>query len=210
VAVVSTDPFPLKVLPSQATNCAEPPSDAQLIDALVRGDSRVAGELHDRLVSVVDQTLVRILGRREHDHDDLMQNAFEQIIRSLVGGNFMGGCSLRTWANRITAHVALNSIRARQRERKVIDRTADSDFDSAGLPRTEAEVELARLRRHLVELSGTHAEMLVLHDLYGHSLQEIARLLDVSEAAAQSRLVRGRKELQKRLLRERRLPGGAS
>ena len=61
---MSTDPVPLKVLPSTATSRAEPTSDAQLIDALVRGDSRVAGELHDRLVSVVDQTLVRILGRR--------------------------------------------------------------------------------------------------------------------------------------------------
>ena len=51
-----------------------------------------------------------------------------------------------------------------------------------------------RLIRVLSSISSSHAEAVVLHDLLGHDLAEIARLTGVSVAAAQSRLVRGRRK----------------
>jgi hypothetical protein len=43
------------------------------------------------------------------------------------------------------------------------------------------------------------AQAVFLHDVLGHELAEIAVMEDISVAAAQSRLVRGRKDLYKRL-----------
>jgi DNA-directed RNA polymerase specialized sigma24 family protein len=40
---------------------------------------------------------------------------------------------------------------------------------------------------------------MMLHDMLGRDLSEVAVLLDITVAAAQSRLVRGRKELERRL-----------
>src|SRR5215212_10043987 len=59
-------------------------SDDMLIEAVVAGDSRVAGQLYDRLVGIVDRTLYRVFGRRESDHDDLVQATFEQIVLTLT------------------------------------------------------------------------------------------------------------------------------
>ncbi len=178
-------------------------SDAALIEAVVAGNDRVAAQLYDRLVSVIDRTLFRVFGRRESDHDDLVQTAFEQVVLTLARGSYAGNCSLKTWAARITSNVALNALRSRRRERKVLDRNTelpDEGTQSVDLDRqTTARTMLNCVMEELAEMNQRRAQAVLLHDVEGYDLEEIARLTGVSVAAAQSRLVRGRKELLKRL-----------
>jgi RNA polymerase sigma-70 factor (ECF subfamily) len=187
-------------------------TDEQLVAAVQDGDDRVASLMYDRLADVVDKTLYRVFGRREADHDDLIQMAFEQIVITLSRRSFAGACSLRTWASSVTANVALTALRRRSRERKVVARevtTSDDDFQvpsGVDLEMTlDARGRLQRLREHLVAMKLPYAETVFLHDALGHELAEIAVMTGVSVSAAQSRLVRGRKELRKRLERDQRL-----
>ena len=106
----------------------------------------------------------------------------------------------------VTTHLAFNTIRARTRERKVVDRNRCGGDDERGYiagidveRHVGAKEALDHVRRHLVEMDDHRAETLLLHDVMGHELAEIAVLMGVSVAAAQSRLVRGRKELHRRL-----------
>ncbi len=197
----------LRVVPGGAS-CADRGllSDDELIEAVRRGDHKVAGGLYDRLCGVVDGTIYRLLGRREADHDDLVQSAFEQIVLSITRRTFARECSLTTWAATVAAHVGLNALRARTRERRVLDRSAAPDLDSVHSKShsdVEREVlarrELERIRSHLAAMSHERAEALVLHDVLGHELNDIAAMTGVSVAAAQSRLVRGRRELAARM-----------
>lgn len=185
----------------QVTNAPSELSDEELIEAVLSGNTRIAGQLHDRLIRVIDHSLYRVLGRREHDHDDLIQTAFEQVLRTLTGRTFAGNCSLRTWAGRITTHVALNALRAKKRERRIIQRP--DTLPESSTPRTdgnaEARLELDRIRIELGKMRASRAEVFVLHDVQGYNLAEIASMLGLSLSAAQSRLVRGRGELHKRL-----------
>ena len=54
---------------------------------------------------------------------------------------------------------------------------------------------ITRIRRHLDGLSPGKAWAFLLHDVCGYDLRETAKILDVTVAAAQQRLVRGRREL---------------
>jgi DNA-directed RNA polymerase specialized sigma24 family protein len=60
-------------------------------------------------------------------------------------------------------------------------------------------IVLGRLRVHLGRISPGNAEALVLRYVLGYGLAEVATLSGVSIAAAQSRLLRGRRELQRRV-----------
>ena len=107
------DRSPLRLVPGGGET-REPTSDEELIDAVQRGDHRITRLLYDRLYGVVDQTLYRVFGRREHDHDDLVQAAFEQIVLTLSRQSYARACNLRTWAASITSHVGFTALRSRK------------------------------------------------------------------------------------------------
>lgn len=185
-------------------------TDTELFEGIASGDERIARELYRRLLPSVEAALYRVLGRRENDHEDLVQSSFEQIVITLSQRRYAQACSLNTWASTIAAHIALKSLRSRYRQRNVFDgRVGTDDVAEFAMGREDVERtvserrELERLRLRLSELPAAQAEAVVLHDLMGHPLAEIATLTGASVAAAQSRLVRGRKELMARLAEER-------
>lgn len=181
-------------------------SDTELFEGIASGDERIARELYRRLLPSVEAALYRVLGRREHDHEDLVQSSFEQIVITLSQRRYAQACSLNTWASTIAAHIALKSLRSRYRQRSVFDeRMGADDMAEFAMGREDVERtvserrELENLRLRLSELPVAQAEAVVLHDLMGHPLAEIATITGASVAAAQSRLVRGRKELMTKL-----------
>lgn len=205
---------PLRLVGKEgSSSAAQPPplpSDEEIIEAVQRGDHRVAAFLYDRLYGVVDHTLFRVFGRREPDHDDLIQMVFEQIVVTLSRRSYARACNLKTWASSIASHVGFNALRSRRRERRVLDREASLDATLVPM-RTDAEgmatarVELHRVRSHLLGMKPEQSQTVFLHDVLGHELAEIALMMRVSVAAAQSRLVRGRRELYRRLDAEKSL-----
>ncbi len=197
-------PAPLRVVKGEGEKAL---TDEQIMAAVLAGDDRIADQLYGRLYETVDRTLYRIFGRREQDHEDLIQKSFEQIVLTLVRGSFAGACSLRTWASSVTSRVAFNALRSRRRERKVFDLAAVGDA-SDGVSITPgarssrdlegqalARAELEQLREALLHLNPGRASAVFLHDVLGHELAEIAAMEGLTLAAAQSRLVRGRSDL---------------
>ena len=180
--------------------------DDVLVEAFQTGRPGAGVRLYDRLFPVVDATIVRILGRREHDHADLVQSTFEQIVTTLSRRTFARQCSLAGWAAVLACHVGLNALRSRRRERGVIDRGqelgAQGTLERAAPATLESQLrareELARVRRHLAEMDSDRVTAMLLNAM-GHELVEIAGLTGTSVAAAQSRLSRGRRELRARL-----------
>ncbi len=194
----------LHVVRGEAREAPEKLSDQDLLAGLEAREGWAAAALYDRLESVVERTLCRVLQQRGSDFEDLLQVTFERIVRTLVERRFAAGCSLTTWAAAIATNVAIDAVRARVRERRIFanetvdaaDRELPSRVNAAD--RLEARAEVDRLQGVLVAMKPEQAQAVFLHDLMGHNLAEVAAIAGVTVAAAQSRLVRGRKEFLRR------------
>ena len=178
--------------------------DTSLVAAIRAGDPVVAETFCRRVLPTVERTVRRLLGRDDGEREDLVQIAIIEIVRSI--GRYRGASSLDTWVTSVTAHLVYKQIRRRSIERLV---SLDGIQEEA-LPWSRSEGErslatreiLARIVKHLEAVGDKLAWTFVLHDVLGYDLGEVAQMMNASEAAAQSRLVRGRRRLHERIARD--------
>ncbi len=174
-------------------------SDEAILAAVRSGDSRVATDFYWRVKPVVDRTVRRLFGRADCDGEDLVQIALIQILESLAG--YRGECPLDAWVSAVAANVVYKHIRRRRLERRIFE----GAFDGADAPATGGVRQMLvrdatrRVADHLAAMRPDRSWAFVLHDVCGYSLDEIAHICGVSVAAAQSRLVRGRRDLHDRI-----------
>jgi RNA polymerase sigma-70 factor, ECF subfamily len=184
---------------------AQAVSDLAIVEGLCAGLEWAADALYERVHGVVEQTLRRVLGAGDQELTDLVQEVFERLIVTLSEEKRLEEASkLRSWAAAVATHVGVDSLRSRVRRRRLF-----SSHDGWGerLPeagpslqsRLEARAEVERVRSVLARMRPARVETLILHDVLGHSLGEIAQITHAGHAAVQSRLIRGRQELARRL-----------
>jgi RNA polymerase sigma-70 factor (ECF subfamily) len=174
--------------------------DSELLAALRAGDPSAATALYDRSRSVVERTVARLLGGRDCDAPDVAQLAFIELVNTIQ--NFRGDCPLDAWVSVISARVVYKHIRRRRLERQLFSAVP---VQALGL-RTEVTRRelvfrdaLRRVHEHLAQIDANRSWTFLLHDVFGYDLKEVAGITNVSVAAAQSRLVRGRREVHDRI-----------
>jgi len=149
--------------------------------------------------------------RSEADAEDLVQETYIKALR--FRDQFTPGTNLKAWLFRILTNTFINSYRRRQTQPEF---TELEDVDEFSLYRRMSDLRTssapgdpeAELMSGLVdsEVKDALAELpekfrsVVLLDVEGFSYKEIAEMLDIPIGTVMSRLHRGRKFLQKRLL----------
>jgi RNA polymerase sigma-70 factor (ECF subfamily) len=183
--------------------------DSELLAALRRADPSAATALHDRVRPQVDRTIARLLGRRDADHEDLAQLAMIELVTTI--DRYRGECSLDTWTSTLTARVVYKQIRKRRVERRFLGAADAEDYVARAPAPTEraaiARNLMQRVRGHLSAIDQDKGWTFLLHDVCGYDLQEIAQITNVSVSAAQTRLVRGRRELHERIAADPEISG---
>jgi len=185
----------------------EPLDDARLVAAVRSGNSAMAGAFYDRTRGMVARTVQRLLGASDSDFDDLVQVAMIELLRSL--DRYRGECSLDTWTATISANIVYKHIRRRGLERHIFAREiAPEDVPQTAHQRPVLRGMVERVLHHLAQMAHERAWTFLLHDVHGYSLDEVAAITGATVAAAQSRLVRGRREVHERIANDPDLAGG--
>lgn len=123
------------------------------------------------------------------DGEDVLQEALLKALRAQADGETID--NLDGWLYRIAHNASLDFLRRRNRH-VVVPLT--EDIEAAPLPRTELGAIGFRTFLQLPELQRC---AVILKDVLGHSVEEIADIAGCSEAAAKSALQRGRVALRK-------------
>lgn len=183
--------------------------DIELLTALRASDPTAATAFHDRAAPQVHRTILRLLGRYDSDHDDLAQLAMIELVYAIE--KFRGECSLDSWISMLTARVVYKQLRRRKLERRTFGLVDPETTTVTSAHRTEREAMaksmMARTAAHLGAMDEQKAWTFLLHDVRGYDLQEISEIMGVSVAAAQTRLVRGRREIHERIAADPELAG---
>jgi RNA polymerase sigma factor (sigma-70 family) len=217
--IASTEPRALFATSGGETtgDTTEPPpasgvTQADVLRAAAAGETWAYAALYDELHPFVAAALQKIL-HYTPDYDDLVQTSFELIVRSLRRPRPRPIENLGAWSSAIAARVALSALRVKIRERRIFNRETESTTEAESTPSPELERQLdARrklrwLQEALAGMPPEQAEAILLHDVLGYDLVEMARSMDVSVAAAQKRLSRGHIELRGRAERSAREGG---
>jgi RNA polymerase sigma factor (sigma-70 family) len=144
-----------------------------------------------------------------HDAEDLTQEAFVRVFRSL--GSYTPG-TFEGWLHRITTNLFLDLARRRQRIR-FENLGQDAEGRLSGGDPTPAEAFDDRhldgdVQTALHDLAPEYRAAVVLCDIEGLSYEEIAATLGVKIGTVRSRIHRGRAQLRAALEHRRpRRPG---
>jgi RNA polymerase sigma-70 factor (ECF subfamily) len=145
--------------------------------------------------------LARRLSRNSEDAHDLVQETFLRAARS-AGSIPEGHSHEEAWLVR----VLVNICRDRWRWTAVRQRTAGgSDVEAlAGVSPEKAMMARAMVQEALQRLAPRRRAILVLHELEGTGIAEIARVLRVSAVTVRWHLSVGRREMARVLGAERK------
>lgn len=176
--------------------------DAALVAATRRGDSHAFEKLVSRYERRVFAVAQRITKNRE-DAEDVVQETFYKAFLHLDG--FQEKSLLSTWLTRIAINQALMVLRRRRGALEVSPESCEDGVNSISevfVDQNPNPEESCWRREHsellskaIDRLNPAMRRTILLRDIREHSVEETARILDMSISAVKSRVSRGRREL---------------
>ena len=179
----------------------------ELVDKARNKSPGAFDELYYSYVDRVQRQLYGIVGN-DADIDDLIQQTFVQVYRNLDG--FRGDSSFSTWLHRITVNVALGHLRKKKRWFKLREAVTQEPVDttkSEATPLRSVECTQTRelLSSVLDKLKPKKRIVFVLYEIEGHTLEEIATIVDSSVNTVAGRLRAARLEIRRALEHHQRM-----
>ena len=182
--------------------------DSELVSLAREGYQEAFGELVRRhQQKCVD--LASYYLRNRGDAEDQAQIAFLKAYRQL--DQYQGEAEFATWLSRIVANQCLMLMRVQRRTRFLYLDEASPDIKALPIqlaaagpdPEGELAVEqlMAALRIEIQRIPKLLRMVMLLRDVQGLPMIDVAGQLGITVSAAKSRLVRARAELRLRMVR---------
>lgn len=180
-------------------DAAQELSDSELLSRHTTGDKHAFDELVRRHRDRMWAVAIRVLGEPE-EASDALQDAFLSAFRA--AHRFRGESAVTTWLHRIVINACNDRVRRKRTNRS--DPADEQNLDLLahaqqqrtvpGDPAGKSDVALD-VNQALAHLPEDQRSALVLVDMLGYRVDEVANILDVPPGTVKSRCARGRARL---------------
>jgi RNA polymerase sigma-70 factor, ECF subfamily len=187
--------------------------EAALVRRVQARDEIAFREIVERYQTKVFSIIYGIL-RNHNDAEDIAQQVFAKVYFSIK--NFDSRSSLLTWIYKITVNECYDYLR-KKRVRKLVYESDFSEEDSQRMDASEPAVDQAPpvdkqlAQRDLVvkllaKVSEEDRSLILLKEVEGHSVEELAAMTGLNENTIKVKLFRARQKLVKAAARLGRVP----
>lgn len=174
----------------------EPDRDRDLMARAAAGDRGAFTELMDRHEDMVFAVAMRLMRDREAAFD-ATQETFLTLFRK--ADRYSGESAVSTWLYRVATNTCLDLLRKQKRRRaEALPEHHDEADPSAREPFEAVEVR-GDIEAALASIPVDFRAAVVLSDVHGLSIAEMAEILDVAPGTVKSRVFRGRRLLADKL-----------
>jgi len=178
------------------------PLDVTALVERCRGGDELAWEMLVRRYQARVYSVTMHYLRNEDEARDAAQDVFVRVYRRL--DTFHGGSRFLPWLLRLARNVSIDRIRRRAARPPADDLVVDESFELASdAPAPDVEFGLRRRRnllwRAVAGMPDHHREMILLHEIQGLKLEEIAEMLSLPLGTVKSRSSRARIDLASRV-----------
>lgn len=186
--------------------------EAELVRRVQARDELAFREIVDRYQSKVFSIIFGIL-RNRNDAEDISQQVFTKIYFSIHNFDFRS--SLLTWIYKITVNECYDYLR-KKKVRKLVYESDFNEDDAVSMERSEPDgaqaIDTALAKRDLVnkllsKVSEEDRKLMMLKEVEGHSVEELAEMTGMNENTIKVKLFRARQKLLKAAQRLTRASG---
>ena len=170
--------------------------DHALMAAIAAGDEAAFNEIHARYYPRVARFTRRIT-RSSELIAEITNDTLWAIWRSAP--KFKGSSRVSTWIMGIAYHVGSKTLRRRSRHEAHEEPMSDF-IEAAHEPWSEGD-DREWVRAALIQLAEEQRTVLELFYRFGHSCEEIAKMVDCPTNTVKSRMFHGRRNMQRLLPR---------
>ena len=133
----------------------------------------------------------------ESTAEDIVQESFIKAWRKL--GDFRMQSSFRSWLHRITVNTAMDHLRKQAKRARI--ETGEPDWaqthHGSAAPKHDIQIDVQeQTRAAMMNLREIERSALMLRHFEGHSIKEIAQILDLSAGACKQTVFRAVKKMR--------------
>ncbi|HEY4839395.1 MAG TPA: sigma-70 family RNA polymerase sigma factor [Candidatus Acidoferrales bacterium] len=182
--------------------------ESTLVQRAQAGDEKAFSSLLRPYTHLAYHVALRITGNRE-DAEDASQQSLLKAYTHI--GQFQGDSQFSTWLTRIAINEALMKLRKRRSEKLWFSSMDESEEEQNPIETLPAGDDMhpealymkwensRRVRRSIEGLRGITRAVVWMLVMQERKIKETARLLQLSESAVKSRIMRARQQLRESL-----------